>query len=75
MDNKIMLVKDTGREIYNLITSKLNVKNVAIFYSLSQLFNCSIVSKDLLEFIERFFPMFVDSTSFLELDFKIILKI
>ena len=74
-NDKVMLVEDKGREKYKLIESKLNIKNVALFYSLSQLFNCTIVSKDLLEFIERCFPMFVDSTSFLELDFKIILKI
>ena len=75
MDNKIMLVKNKERKIYKLVKSKLNVKNVAVLYFISQLFNCSIVSKDLLEFIERFFQTFVDSTSFLELDFKLVSKV
>ena len=69
-----MLIEDEGREKYKLIKSKLNIKNVALFYTISQLFNCTVASKDLLEFIERCFPMFVDYTSFLELDFKLILK-
>ena len=70
-----MLVEDEARKKHKLIESKLNIKNTAVIYSVSQLFNCSIVSKALLEFIERCFPMFVDSTSFLELDYKHILKI
>ena len=74
-DDKVMLVEDKERKKYKLIESKVSVKNVAVLYFISQLFNCSVVSKALLEFIERFFPMFVDSTSFLELDFKHILKI
>ena len=74
-DDKIMLVKDKGREKYKLIESKVTIKNVALYYSLSQLFNCTILSKDLLQLIERCFPMFVDSMSFLEIDFKHILKI
>ena len=74
-DDKVMLVEDEGRKKYNLIESKLNIRTVAVLYFISQLFNCSIMSKDLLQFIERCFQMFVDSTSFLELDFKLISKI
>ena len=70
-----MLVKDKGRKKYKLIESKLNIRTVAVLYFISQLFNCTIVSKELLEFIERCFPMFVDFMSFLELDFKLISKI
>ena len=74
-DDKVILIEDNGREIYKLIESKRNIKNVAVLYFISQLFNCSVVSKELMQFIERCFPMFVDCTSFLDLDFKIILKI
>ena len=63
-DDKVVLIEDNGREIYKLIESKRNIKNVAVLYFLSQLFNCSFVSKELLEFIERCFPIFVDSNSF-----------
>ena len=72
MDNKTMLIKNKERIIYKLVKSKLNVKNVAVLYFISQLFNCTIVSKEFLQSIERCFSMSVDSMSFLELDFKLI---
>ena len=70
-----MLVEDEARKKHKLIESKLNIKNTAVIYSVSQLFNCSVMLKALLELVEQFFPMFFDFTSFLELDFKHILKI
>ena len=61
--------------VYRCIEDKINIKNAAVLFSFSQLFSSSNLSKPPLHFFERCFPMLVDSSSFLELNFKNISKI
>ena len=74
-NNKVLLNKDKEKTMYRYIEDKINIKNVTILYIFFELFGSSNASKSPLQFIERNFPMFAESTSFLELDFKRIIKI
>ena len=49
--------------------NSINVNNSTMFYSISQCFQLSNMSKNSLCFIERCFPMVAESQSFVELDF------
>ena len=69
---KFFLNDDVRREIYKWIQDKIDVNSVAFLYYSSQLFN---LSKPSLCFIERCFPMFVDSHNFLELDVMSVARI
>ena len=69
---KFILNDDVRREIYKWIQDKINVNSVAPIYYTSQLFS---LSKPSLCFIERWFPMFVDSRKFLDLDVMSVAKI
>ena len=62
-------------ELYKTFEGKINTNNVAALYFFFELFSSANASKPSFQFIERCFQMFVDSTSFLELDFKHISKI
>ena len=63
------------KELYKAVEGKINTNYVAALYNFSQLFSSSNASKPPLQFIERCFQMFVDSSSFLELDLKLISKV
>ena len=69
-NNKVFLNKDEEKTMYRCIENKINIKNVTALYNFFELFNSLNASKLPLQFIERSFPMFAESTSFLELDFK-----
>ena len=69
---KFFLNDDVRNEIQNWMEDKINLNNSAALYYSSKLFN---LSKPSLWFIERCFPMFVDSHNFLELDFMSVSKI
>ena len=73
--NKVLMNKDVEKTVYRSVQDNIKIKNVAALFKFSYLFNSSNVFKLSLQFIERCFPMLVDSTSFLELDFKFISKI
>ena len=70
--SKILLNDDVQNEIHKWIKDKIHLNNVAAIYYSSQLFS---LSKPSLCFIERCFSMFVDSHTFLELDFMSVAKI
>ena len=74
-NNKVLLNKDEENVMYGCTENKIKLKNVAALFNFSELFNSLNLSSRSLKFIERCFQMFVDSTSFLELDFKHISKI
>ena len=74
-DNKTVLNGVIEKELFKTVESKINTNNIAALLNFSQLFSSSNASKPPLQFIERRFQMFVDSTSFLELDFKSVSKI
>ena len=69
-DYKVLLIKDEEKTMYRCIEDKIKIKNVAALYNFSELFSSSNASKPPLQFLERHFLMFVESTSFLEFDFK-----
>ena len=74
-ENKIKLNEVIEKELYKTVEVKIGTNNVAALYNFSQLYSSSNASKPPLQFIERCFQMFVDCTSFLELDLKLISKI
>ena len=74
-ENKILLNGNIEREVFNLIEENLTITNVVCLYYIPQLFNSSKLSKSPKLLIERCFPMIVNSTSFIELDFKHVAKI
>ena len=63
---------DLRNVTYSRIKDEINVNNVAALYYSSQLFS---LSEPPLRFIERCFPMFVDSLNFLELDVMSVAKL
>ena len=73
--NKILSIEDKETEIYRHIENKIGINNAALFYQLSRLLNLPRLSKFSLIFIERFFPMVVESRSFLELDYACVKNI
>ena len=74
-NNKVLMNKDVEKTVYRSVQNNIKIKNVAAIYNFSHLFNSSNVSKLSLQFIELCFQMLVDSTSFLELEFKLVSKI
>ena len=74
-ENKTVLNGVIEKELYKIVEVKIGTNNVAALYNFSQLFSTLNAFKPLLQFIERCFSMFVDSSSFLELELKLISKI
>ena len=70
-----MLNEDLEKGICKRSEDKFNIENVVVVYYFSRLFNLSRISENSFQFIERCFPMIVDDTSFLELDFKNMSKV
>ena len=70
-----MLKEKIETEVFNLIEENLTITNVVCLYYIPQLFNSSKLSKSPKLLVERCFPMIVNSTSFIELDFKHVAKI
>ena len=70
-----MLNGNIETEVLNLIEENLTITNVVCLYYIPQLFNSSKLSKSPKLLVERCFPMIVNSTSFIELDFKHVAKI
>ena len=73
--NNILLDEAKANVICKQMESKVNIKNVTILYSISQLFKLSNLLKISLSFIERCFPIVAESKNFLELDFVRVGKI
>ena len=73
--NKIFSNENKEKEISKHFEKKIDVNNAALFYQLSRLFNLPRLSKFCLLFIERCFPMVVESENFLELDYACVKNI
>ena len=73
--NKLLLYKDKNRRINKIIQDKLAVKNVFTLYSLSELYKLPIASETSLLYIERCFPMVVETENFVHLDYSFVAKI
>ena len=54
---------------------KISVENAATFYTLAKLFNLLSANKFSLNYIERCFPMVVETKNFIHLDFSLVAKI
>ena len=67
--------ENTIMKISKILQDKLTVKNVVAFYSLAKCYNIETISKSSLLFIERCFPMVVETQNFLHLDFSNLAKI
>ena len=74
-NNKVLINKDAENELCKGIEDRININNATALYYLSHLFNSPNVSKPALQLMERCFPMLVDSRSFLELDYKSVIRI
>ena len=73
--NKILSIEDKETEICRHFENKIDVNNAALFYQLSRLLDLPRLSKFSLLFIERCFPMVVESINFLELDYACVKNI
>ena len=73
--NTVFLDEVKGNKISAYLETKQNVNNAATFYYISNVFKPSNCSTFSLRFVERCFPMVVESNEFLELDFKSVGKI
>ena len=70
-----MLNEDTDIEIFKNFQKKVTAQNVLFFYSISKIFYFARIGEFSLRYIERCFPMIVDTRNFLHLDFIIIEKL
>ena len=73
--NKLMLNEDKYSKISDLIEENKNVDNVLTFYSLAKFYKLATISESSLFYIERCFPMVVETRNFLHLDLSIVAKI
>ena len=70
-----MLNKDESLKMFDIIKDKMTNNNVICFYSLAKLYTQNTISKSSLLYIERCFPMVVETQNFLHLDFSIVAEI
>ena len=73
--DKLLQKEDTIIKISKIIEDKLTVKNVLTFYCLAKYYNLTTISESYLLYIERCFPMVVETQNFLHLNFKLVAKI
>jgi len=73
--NKVMLSEIKKNRLYTKMEDKVNINNAIKLFSISTVFKISNLSKPSLCFIERWFPIVVDSKDFLALDFVYLAKI
>ena len=72
--SKIFLNKDSTNKTENHITNKINYKNVAIFLKLSDLYKLCNVAKFAFNYIDGCLTFFAETKSFLNLEFKYVVK-
>ena len=60
---------------FDFMKDKMTTHNVLTFYSLAKLYKLCIISEPSLLYIERCFPMLVETQNFLHLDFSIVAEI
>ena len=70
-----MLNEHENQTISNFRKVKMTVHNVVTFYSLAKLYNLALIFASSMSFIERLFPMIVETQNFLHLDFNLVAKI
>ena len=70
-----MLCENENLKVINCIKDKVTKNNVLTFYSLAKLYNLDNFSESSLLYIERYFPMAVETQNFLYLDINLVAKI
>ena len=73
--NKLMLKEYNIQKLSNCIKDKVNKENVLTFYSLAELYKLANISNSSLIYIERCFPMVVETKNFVHIDYSINAKI
>ena len=73
--NKIFLNEIKQENIGKILEKKTNTKNVVTMFCLSNIFQISSLSYDSMKFIERCFPLVVESTNFSEFDLILLKKL
>ena len=73
--NDILLYNDFENNDFKEITSKINVENIAMYYQIAKLFNCTQLNKLASSYVERCFTIVCETPNFLELDFIMVSKI
>ena len=73
--SKLLLKEYTSTNICQTIKSRIAIDNVFTFYSLAKIYKLETVYELCLTYIERCFPMVVETQSFLHSDFSIVAKI
>ena len=71
--NNLMLKED--KELTKYMKDKVTIKNVSTFYSVAKIHNLFGVAELSIRFIERCFPMIVETENFLQLDFTCFMKV
>ena len=73
--NKTILNQTVEIEISKFVINNVNVQNVAAYFSLANIFHLTKLAEFTLRYIERCFPMIVETTGFLQLDHAHVSKI
>ena len=73
--NHLLLDEDKTLKICQNIQDKISVENAVTFYTLAKLFNLLSANKFSLNYIERCFPMVLETKNFMHLDFNLVAKI
>ena len=71
----LMLYKGKSKELDKIMQDKVAVENVITFYSLAKFYNIVSVSESSLLYIERCFPVIVETRNFLHFDFDLVVKV
>lgn len=73
--NKFLLKEETSAKIYQLIKNKIALDNVFSIHSLAKLHQIATVSDLSLGYIERCFPIVVETKNFLHLGFDMVASV
>ena len=73
--SKVLQEKNLKENLCNYIKDRINVKNVALYCKLADIYKFQTLAKVTLQFIERCFTMVSEDKSYLELDFARVEKI
>ena len=73
--NVLTLDKDQKTKISKYIEDKQTTRNVNIFYQVAKVYKLTNLAEVSFSFVERCFPIVVESKNFLELEFNIVAKI
>ena len=71
----VFICEDVENTLSGIFKEKINVQNVALFYSFTNKFKLLSLSELSFSFMERWFSMVADTLNFVELDLFLVRKI